>query len=83
MPTNLSDVSLLSRVTLERFVGIFFFQKIFPTFEPNIFLDLCAMPTNLSAVFLLSSVTSQICRHFFFGTIFRLSNRIFSRKSRS
>ena len=38
MPTNLSDVSLLSRVTLERFVGTFFFQKFFPTFEPNIFL---------------------------------------------
>ena len=41
------DVSLQSRVTLERFVGTFFFQKNFPTFEPKIFLDLCAMPTNL------------------------------------
>ena len=66
MPTNLSDASLLSRVTLERFVGTFFFQKFFPTFELKIFLDLSAMPTNLSAVSLLSSVTSEICRHFFF-----------------
>ena len=65
MPTNLSDVSLLSRVTLERFVGIFF-PKIFFRLSNRIF-SLTSVPCLQICLLCFYLVVSH---HRFVGTFF-------------